>query len=191
MQDLPGTGNVMGREIAQNRQRMFLRLRSEFTQSPIHGRPKRRKVPSFARLSEHPHFKPSKDSQPYSVPDERNSAIREEMKKTFPIQVTDKVTDRVVESIKGEVRKYVKRERRKAIPEGFDQWDFDCKVGPDEASAQTVSSKEIFPAIDALAQAGGAQVYIEILARPGNRFPTPIIPTVAATQDGAAPSTTI
>jgi hypothetical protein len=113
------------------------------------------------------------------------------MKKTFPIQVPDKNTDRLVESIKGEVRKYVKRERRKPIPEGFDQWDFDCKVGPDEASAQSMSSKEIFPAIDALAKAGGAQVYIEILARPGNRFPTPIIPAPAPAQDGVTPSAII
>jgi len=113
------------------------------------------------------------------------------MKKTFPIQVPDKNTDRVVESIKGEVRKYVKRERRKKIPDGFDQWDFDCKVGPDEASAQSMSSKEIFPAIDALAKTAGTQVYIEILARPGKRFPTPIIPTAAATQDGVTPSATV
>ena len=102
------------------------------------------------------------------------------MKKTFPIMVTGKITERVVEGIKNEVRKYVKRERRKALPEGFDQWDFDCKVGPEEALAVSVSSKEIFPAIDTLAKAGNPQVYIEALARPGNRFPTPIIPASAA-----------
>ena len=57
------------------------------------------------------------------------------MKKTFPFKVPGIADPRVIESIKNDARKYVKRERRKTLPEGFDLWDFNCKVGPDSASA--------------------------------------------------------
>ena len=51
------------------------------------------------------------------------------MQKIF--QLTDskiKLTRRV-EAIKGDVRKYIKRERKKKLPEGFDFWDFNCSLG--------------------------------------------------------------
>ena len=51
------------------------------------------------------------------------------MKKTFLLQVEGKNPDRILEAVKHEVRKYVRREGRKTLPEGFDYWDFDCKVG--------------------------------------------------------------
>jgi len=93
------------------------------------------------------------------------------MKKTFPLHELGNADERVVEAVKFEVRKYLKRERRKTIPEGFDQWDFACKVGPDQALAEVKPVKEIFTAIDAVAKSGSPQVYIEALAAPGKRFP--------------------
>jgi len=93
------------------------------------------------------------------------------MKKTFPLKEPGKVDARVVEAVKFEVRKYVKRERRKKLPEGFDQWDFACKVGPDQASAETKLVNDVFPSIEAVAKADSTQVYIEILAAAGKRFP--------------------
>ena len=93
------------------------------------------------------------------------------MKKTFPLKEPDKVDERVVEAVKFEVRKYLKRERRKKLPEGFDQWDFACKVGPDQATAETKSVNDVFPAIDVIAKTGSAQVYIEVIAAAGKRFP--------------------
>ena len=59
---------------------------------------------------------------------------------------------RVIEAVKFEVRKYLKRERRKTIPTGFDQWDFTCKIGPEEAVAESKSVNDVFPAIDAVAK---------------------------------------
>lgn len=94
------------------------------------------------------------------------------MKKTFPLKEPGKVDARVVEAIKFEVRKYVKRERRKKLPEGFDQWDFSCKVGPDQASAETKLVNDVFPAIDAVAKTDSPQVYVEVLAAAGKRFPS-------------------
>ena len=46
------------------------------------------------------------------------------MKKTFPLQAPGKDDARVRDKIRHEVNKYVRRSRRKELPEGFAQWDF-------------------------------------------------------------------
>lgn len=91
------------------------------------------------------------------------------MKKTFPLTSPLHQPARVVEQIKADVRKYVKRERKKALPEGVDFWDFDCKVGQGEATPETKHVEEVIPAIDQAAAAEAGAVYIEILAKPGHR----------------------
>jgi hypothetical protein len=95
------------------------------------------------------------------------------MKKTFPLKEPSKADARVVEAVKFEVRKYLKRERRKKLPEGFDQWDFACKVGLDPTSAETKTVNDVFPSIDAVAQTGSPQVYVEVLAAASKR-PLPV-----------------
>lgn len=75
----------------------------------------------------------------------------------------------MVEQIKNDVRKYLKRERKKPLPEGVDFWDFHCKVGRDQAPPETKHVEEVIPAIDQAAASACATVYIEILATPGNR----------------------
>jgi len=91
------------------------------------------------------------------------------MKKTFPLQVPGKDSQRVLERIRNEVRKYVQREQKKTPPEGFNRWSFACKVGPDATSAATKLLSEVIASIDAAAKAGGAQVYVEIVANPIHR----------------------
>ena len=49
------------------------------------------------------------------------------MKKTFKIAHPKIKVARMFEAIKYEVKKYLKRERRKSLPEGVDYWDFDCR----------------------------------------------------------------
>ena len=92
------------------------------------------------------------------------------MKKTFPLQMPGHADQRVLESLKGDIRKYIKRERRKALPEGVDFWDFACKIGADKAEPEAKHYKEVIPAIDAAAIAGATSVYVEILAIPGHRM---------------------
>lgn len=112
------------------------------------------------------------------------------MKKTFPLKEPGKVDARVIEAVKSEVRKYLKRERRKQLPEGFDQWDFACKIGPDQAVAETKSVKDIFLAIDEVAKTDSPQVYVELLAAAGKRFPAAaIVITEAVTPPEAPPVT--
>jgi hypothetical protein len=91
------------------------------------------------------------------------------MKKTFPLTSPSHQPARVVEQIKSDVRKYLKRERKKPLPEGVDFWAFNCKVGQGEATPETKHVEEIVPAIDQAAAAGSPSVYIEILATPGHR----------------------
>ena len=82
----------------------------------------------------------------------------------------------MVEAVKNDVRKYVKRERRKTLPEGFTQWNFNCKAGPVRDTALGRALDELSVAIDEVAQAGGAEIYIEVLAEAGHR---PLPPAIA------------
>jgi hypothetical protein len=91
------------------------------------------------------------------------------MKKTFPLQVPGKDSQRVLERIRNEVRKYVQREQKKTPPEGFNRWSFACKVGPDAATASVKLLSEVIASIDSTAKAGGPQVYVEIIANPLHR----------------------
>ncbi|MDB5946625.1 MAG: hypothetical protein JWQ33_1651 [Ramlibacter sp.] len=91
------------------------------------------------------------------------------MKKTFPLQVEGKHPDRLLDATKNEIRKYVKRERRRELPAGADYWDFDCRFGPTEAAAQPAHLSTLIGLIDGVAKEGGSQFYIEILAKPAQR----------------------
>ena len=91
------------------------------------------------------------------------------MKKTFPFTSPGRERARVVESVKNDVRKYVKRERKKTPPEDFELWDLNCRVGPTAETAVAKTVKELSGAIDEVANTDAPSVYIEILAVPGRR----------------------
>lgn len=93
------------------------------------------------------------------------------MKKTFKLHIEGKNSDRLLDAIKHEVRKYVKREKRKTLPVGANYWAFDCKFGATEAAAEPLHLGEITKQMDAVAQAGGDGFYVEILARAAVRTP--------------------
>ena len=95
------------------------------------------------------------------------------MKKTFQLQVEGKHPDRLLEAIKHEIRKYLKRERRRDVPAGADFWDFDCKVGLNADTAEVVRVSAVIEAVDAAAKSGAASVYVEILSKHGVRVPAP------------------
>ena len=101
------------------------------------------------------------------------------MRKNFPLQIDGRHPDRVLDAVKHDVRKYLKRERRRDLPEGIDFWDFDCKCGLQAADAEVVHLSALIAAIDALAKAQATSVYVEILAKHGKRTPKPdLIPLV-------------
>jgi hypothetical protein len=95
------------------------------------------------------------------------------MKKIFPTNAGKHAPARVIESIKGEIRKYLKRERGKKLPEGVDFWDFDCRVGLSAEAAKVVHVKELSGAIDETAKAEPEAIYIEVLSKQGIRTKRP------------------
>lgn len=95
------------------------------------------------------------------------------MRKLFKLNIEGKNRERVVEAVKHEIRKYVKRERRRDLPAGVDYWDFDCKFGASQDGAEVVHFATLTSHMDALVQAGGEQFYVEILAKHGVRQARP------------------
>lgn len=98
---------------------------------------------------------------------------KDTVKKTFKLDIEGKHRDRVLDATKHEIRQYVKRERRKTLPEGVDFWDFDCNFGTSADNAQSVHFATLTALIDAVAKEGGHQFYLELLAKPGHRSARP------------------
>lgn len=96
------------------------------------------------------------------------------MRKIYLLRPEGKHPDRVLEAVKHDIRKYMKRERRRELPEGASFWDFDCRFGADKESAQTTHPAELIGQLDALARSGGEQCYVELLAKPRTRQPRPL-----------------
>ena len=80
----------------------------------------------------------------------------------------------MLDAVKHDVRKYLKRERRRPLPEGVDFWDFACKFGLNADAAETVHLSAVIPSIDAAAKEQAAQVYVEIITTHGKRQPRPV-----------------
>lgn len=93
------------------------------------------------------------------------------MKKTFQLIVANKNKDRQVESIKNEVRKYIKRERTKRLPENCNYWNFDCKFGKTQEEAAEIRFVDITKSIDIAANEDLESFYLELVARAEFRKP--------------------
>jgi hypothetical protein len=91
------------------------------------------------------------------------------MKKIFKLIVENKTPERQADSIKYEVKKYLKRERKKDLPENTDYWDFACKIGDTETDTREIHTQELNPSIDEYLNKGTESFYLEILAKPGHR----------------------
>jgi len=91
------------------------------------------------------------------------------MRKTFTLTHPKIKVPRMADAVKSDIRKYVKRERHKDLPEGVDFWDFDCKFGPTVETAQTVHVAELNKCVDEAEVQQLASFYVEILAKPGIR----------------------
>jgi hypothetical protein len=93
------------------------------------------------------------------------------VKKTFNLNIEGKNRDRVLEAAKHEIRQYVRRERRKPLPEGVDFLDFDCRFGASKDSAAEVHFASITGLIDALVKEGGDSFYLEVVSKGAVRTP--------------------
>ncbi len=87
------------------------------------------------------------------------------MKKTFELTHPKIKLERRVDAVKHEVKKYLKRERKKTLPEDCDFWDFDCKFGNTESEAKVIQLSEINKLIDQTQLEKLTSFYIEIIAK--------------------------
>ncbi len=95
------------------------------------------------------------------------------MKKTFSL-IHEKIkTPRLIDAIKHEVKKYIKRERNKKLPKGVDFWDFDCKYGQTETTADIIHVSAINKSIDEAQEKGLTSFYLEVLVKHGHRTHMP------------------
>ena len=91
------------------------------------------------------------------------------MKKTFKLSHERLTLPRLVEAIKYEVSKYIKRERRRALPEDADYWDFDCRFGVDQDSSEVIHLSEINKRISWAESEQLESFYLEVMAKPCSR----------------------
>ncbi|MBT8348170.1 MAG: hypothetical protein HKP62_01825 [Sulfurovum sp.] len=88
------------------------------------------------------------------------------MKKIFKLTDEKKHEDRVLEAVKHDIRKYVKREKKKKLEDSQKTyWDFDCKVGVTSDTAEVVDFEGLIKALDAVKATGATECYVEILAK--------------------------
>jgi len=95
------------------------------------------------------------------------------MKKTFHLTHKKIKPARLIDTVRRDVKKYIKRERNKELPEGVDFWDFDCKFGPTAEQATAIHLTEIGKHIDAAEAEQLTSFYIEIIAKPAHRSKAP------------------
>ena len=91
------------------------------------------------------------------------------MKKTFKLTHDKTKPERLVDAIKHEIKKYLKRERKKDLDEGVDYLDFDCKFGKDEANSEVIHLSEINKSIDWAVSENFETIYVEVISKPGYR----------------------
>jgi len=95
------------------------------------------------------------------------------MKKTFPLTHLKIKPERLVEGIRGDVNKYLKRERNKKLPAGVDFWDFECKVGVTMDTAEALHVTAVSKAVGDVLAAGGETCFIELTTIRGTRTKKP------------------
>ena len=112
------------------------------------------------------------------------------MKKTFRLTKGKHAPARVIDAIKADIRKYIKRERGKELPKGVDFWDFDCKVGTAADTAASVHLSAIGKAVDDAATLSTTEtIYVEIQTTGKRRNPPISKPKPKAPQKPASIST--
>lgn len=95
------------------------------------------------------------------------------MKKTFLLTSERIKPERQVDAVKSEIRKYIKRERKRELPQDTDFWDFDCRFGPDDIRNDEIHVSAINKAIDEAVSDQLKSFYLEIFAKPVARIKKP------------------
>jgi hypothetical protein len=97
------------------------------------------------------------------------------MNKSYKLIEEKRNKDRVVESIKYEIRKYIKREKNKPLPEDVDFWKLECKISKDSDELAFVEFQNLIRTIDILVLEEAESLNIEILSFEGIKKPKEIV----------------
>lgn len=84
------------------------------------------------------------------------------MKRTFSLVHPKIKPARLADSVRHEIKKFVKKERDMPTGRDIPFWDFVVKFGLNEESTVEVTLKEINQQIDKAVEEGAEQVYVEI-----------------------------
>ena len=87
------------------------------------------------------------------------------MKKTFKLEHPKIKLPRVVDSVKHEIRKFLKKERAKTLPAEAKYWGYDCKFGESKETAIEVHLSSLTKSIDELVEKNITTIYVEITAK--------------------------
>ncbi len=87
------------------------------------------------------------------------------MKKTYKLEHPKIKVPRVVDSVKHDIKKFLKKERKKPLPSGAKYWGFDCKFGQSEETAVEVHLSTLTKNIDDLVENNIMTIYVEITAK--------------------------
>ena len=86
------------------------------------------------------------------------------MKKTFLLTDEKKDPQRVLDSIKNNIRKYIKREKRKPLPKDSNFWKINCKFGNTEENAIEIRFEDVMKSINEVSEQNLESFYIELIA---------------------------
>lgn len=86
------------------------------------------------------------------------------MKKRFALTNTKKTPERVLEGIKNDIRKYIKREKRKPLPEDTNFWKIDCKFAKNDDELLEIKFEDIIKNINMASEEKCESFMIEIVA---------------------------
>jgi len=110
------------------------------------------------------------------------------MKKTFKLKHPKIKVPRVVDSVKHDIKKYLKKERKNTLPAGAKYWGFDCKLGASEETAVEVQLPSLTKSIDALVEKNSMTIYVEITAKALEGGGTPAVETPQESPEAEEPS---
>ena len=89
------------------------------------------------------------------------------MKKTFLLTDEKKEPQRVLESIKHDIRKYIKREKRKDLVSGSNFWKINAKFGKTEDSIVEIRFVDIMKNITEASEQNWASFHIQLISEAG------------------------
>lgn len=92
------------------------------------------------------------------------------MKKTFNLTDPKISVSRMADAVRSEIKKYLKRERRKSLPPDADYWAFECKFGKTPDLSKDTHVDDLSKCIDQAEKQQMLSFYIEIIAKPSKRL---------------------